>query len=172
MRARLVMFIAAPIEDVFAFFDDPRNSIQFVDHAKSDVERWEVTEVRPDGRRVFDARMRAGVRTWVQTIDQEVREPPTRLATRSWTWAKDRNDRLQTMTTDRTFHEQNGGTRLDVGVDFRIDNPWRHPLGVVMNRLWRQRAAAIQLEHSLHFIAEHLEARHRRGERSSDIPAR
>src|SRR6266498_1736373 len=114
MRAQFVMSIAAPIEEVFAFFDDPRNTIQFVDHAEERVERWEVTEVRLDGSRVFDARIRAGVRTWVQTIDQELREPPTRLVTRSWTWAKDRNDRLQTITTDRTFHEQNGGTRLDV----------------------------------------------------------
>ena len=68
MRTHLSVFIAVPIEEVFAFFDDPANSIAFQEH------------------------------------------------------------------------------------------PSEHLRG---SRLWGQGAAKLELEHSLHNIAEHLEAKHR-----------
>jgi hypothetical protein len=42
-----------------------------------------------------------------------------------------------------------------------LEHPWRNPLAAVLNRLTANSAARLEMEHSLHAIAEHLEGRHR-----------
>ena len=161
MRTHLSVFIAVPIEDVFAFFDDPANSMAFQEHASEHLRGSELIDVAPDGRRTLDVRMQSGPTKWTQTIVQEVREVPTRQVARSWTWTRDRNERHATISTDRRFTPVDGGTSVDVTVAFHVEHPWRHPMTAVLNRVWGQGAAKLELEHSLHNIAEHLEARHR-----------
>jgi hypothetical protein len=80
---------------------------------------------------------------------------------RSWTWTKGREDRISIMDTDRHLSSDGEGTRLEVAVTFGLEHPWRNPLAVVLNRLIGNSAAQLELEHSLHAMADHLEGRHR-----------
>jgi len=163
MRWNFTIPIAAPIHEVFAFFDDPVATIRFQEHAGQHLKQSRVVEALPDGRRVIDLQMAAGSRAWTQTIVQEVREPPTRLVARSYTWTDDRNARISTIETDRRFSSDETGTRLDVAVSFSVEHPWRNPLAVLLNRLVGNSAGRLEMEHSLHAMARHLEARHRAG---------
>ena len=97
MRFEVSRSIRAPIDDVFAFFDEPGNALEFSPHA----ERVEVIDQRPDGRRTYDVVMRADSREWMQTIEQVLREPPTRLVTRGGSWESDRSNLGLRVTTDR-----------------------------------------------------------------------
>ncbi len=157
MRINLGAFVAAPIQDVFAFFDDPANTLEFNTHAR----RFEVVAVQPDGRRTIDFEMNSGAKTWMQTVEQEVREPPTKLVTRGGTWTSDRRTFLMTVTTDRSFSVEGDGTRLDVTVEFRLDQPWRRPFWTVLS--WIQRGATqLELEHQLYYMTDLIAARHKR----------
>jgi uncharacterized protein YndB with AHSA1/START domain len=160
--------IAAPIDEVFAFFDDPVRLLQFQEHAKDHFQRAEVVEVRPDGRRMWDLHMKAGPRTWVQTIDQTVRQEPIRQSAESWTWTTRREERWLTMTSDRHFSSEGGRTKLELTTASRLDNPWRHPLAFLLNAVWGDSAGKLELEHTLHLAIEHLE---RRESTPSTIPA-
>ena len=51
MKVSLSAMIEAPIDEVFAYFDDPANTLEFTSHAKS----FDVVSVAPDDRRTFDA---------------------------------------------------------------------------------------------------------------------
>lgn len=161
MRWDFTISIGVPIEEVFAFFDDPIASIPFQEHAAEHFKGSRVVEVLPDGRRTIDLEMQAGSRTWTQTIVQEVREPPTRLVARSYTWTRDREDRVSTIATDRRLSAAGGATRLDVAVTFSLERPWRKPLAVLFNRVVGNTAGRLEMEHDLHAIAEYLEGRHR-----------
>jgi uncharacterized protein YndB with AHSA1/START domain len=161
MRTSFSIRIAAPISEVFAFFDDPVGTIRFQEHAAEHFKGSEVIDVLPDGRQTIDVHMQAGPRTWIQTIAQEVRQPPTRLLTRSWTWSKRRENRIGTMETDRRLSPDGEGTRLDVTVTYRIEHPWKNPRAVILSRLVGNGAARLEMEHSFHSMAEHLEGRHR-----------
>jgi uncharacterized protein YndB with AHSA1/START domain len=161
MRWTCTIAIAAPISEVFAFFDDPVAAIRFQERAAQHFKGSEVIEVKPDGRRIIDLHMQAGNRAWTQTIVQEVREPPLRLVARSWTWTRHREDRLSTIETHRQLSPDGEGTRLEVAVTLSLEHPWRNPLAAVLNRLTANSAARLEMEHSLHAIAEHLEGRHR-----------
>jgi hypothetical protein len=46
----------------------------------------EVVDVQPDDRRTFDIVMRSDKLDWMQTVEQVIREPPTRLMTRGGSW--------------------------------------------------------------------------------------
>ena len=78
MATSLSKFIRAPVDEVFAFFDDPWNTLQVNPHAVS----YEVADTQPDGRRTIDIVMRAGTREWMQTMNRSSRESPTRVVTR------------------------------------------------------------------------------------------
>ena len=163
MRWTFTISIGVPIEEVFAFFDDPVATIRFQEHAGQHLKESRLVEVSADGRRTIDLMMQAGTRSWTQTIVQEVREPPSRLMARSYTWTEDRENRISTIATDRRFSPDGTGTRLDVAVTFSVERPWRNPLAVVLNRFMGNTAGRLEMEHSLHAIAEYLEGRHRAG---------
>jgi uncharacterized protein YndB with AHSA1/START domain len=106
MDMRISRMIRAPIADVFAFFDDPSSVIEFSPHAV----RLEGMEVRPDGRRTYDVVMHSKTNDWMQTVEQVLRQPPTRLVTRGGSWTADRNRWLVTLTTDRRLSPHPAGT--------------------------------------------------------------
>lgn len=165
MRAEFSVFIAAPIADVFAFFDDPIRAMEFQEHAKSHLQRADVIEVLPDGRRTFDLYMRSGPQQWVQSVVQELREVPTRQLARSYTWTTDRERRISTLSTDRRFVTEDDGTRVSMVAEFEVQRHRLRPLAVILNRFWGNQAFRVEQEHALHFIAEHLEAQHREAQR-------
>ncbi len=152
MAIELSQFIRAPIDDVFAFFDDPMKPLVFNAHAV----RLEVVDEQPDGRRTFDVALRAGAGEWVQTIEQVVRQPPTRLMTLSGSWTGDRRGRLLTVTTDRRFSPEDDGARVDVTVETRLTHPLRHLLQVIRNWFGRD-AARAEFEWQLQAIASRIE---------------
>jgi hypothetical protein len=65
------------------------------------------------------------------------------------------------METDRRLSLDGDATRLDVTVTYRIEHPWRNLRAVVLSRLVGNAAARLEMEHSLHSMAVHLEGRHR-----------
>jgi uncharacterized protein YndB with AHSA1/START domain len=149
---RLSATIRAPIEDVFAFFDDPGRAMEVNPHAT----RFEVVDVQPDGRRSVDVVMRAGAREWMQSIEQVVREPPTRLVTIGWTWTTDRGAEVMTLSTDRRFRHDGDATHVDVDLEHRLDRPWRHPDWAIVNRL-RAGATRREFQRQLDLIAARIE---------------
>lgn len=158
MRVQLAGVIPAPIEDVFDFLDDPANAIRLSEHAADHAAGMEVVDSKPDGRRTVDIRMRAGNREWVQTIEQTVRERPTRLVTRGGTWEESRDAIVLAVTTDRRLSARPDGTHLTLTVDFEPGSP-----SLVQGaRLWLQRGATRrELEHQLYSLAEHFASRAR-----------
>jgi carbon monoxide dehydrogenase subunit G len=153
-RVHVNAYVHAPIEEVFDFFDDPDNTLEFNEHA----ERFEVVEVRPDGRRTIDVVMQAGRKRWMQTVEQVVRDPPTRLTTRGGTWTTQRDQLILKATTDRRFSVEGDGTRVDVAIDLRLQRPLQRPFWAVLG--WLQRGAARrQFEHQMSLVAQRLAER-------------
>jgi len=144
-----------------AFFDDPLQALEFQERPRSLLQRAEIVEVLPDGRRTIDLHMRDGRTTWVQTLVQDVREPPSRQVGHSYTWTKARDQVVSRMSSERRFVAEAGGTRVDSIVEFHVERQPRRSLALLVNWVWGNRAFQIEQEHALHFIAEHLEARHR-----------
>jgi uncharacterized protein YndB with AHSA1/START domain len=144
--------IHAPIEDVFRFFDDPEMTLEFNTHAVS----LKVVDVQPDGRQTFDVVMRSDASEWMQTVEQVVREQPTRLTTLGGSWTTDRRHRGLTIITDRRFTTEGGGTRLDITIEGGLDHPFRRPLQAITNWLL-QGVARRRWEHQLDLIASRIE---------------
>jgi hypothetical protein len=152
MAIHLRKVIRAPIDEVFEFFDDPLKMLEFNEHAV----HFDVVDAQPDGRRTFDVVMRAGAKQWMQTVEQVVREPPTRLLTRGGSWTTDRRQWLLTVTTDRYFSADGDGTDLDATVETNVDHPFHHPLRAILN--WVQQGAArAEFERQLDAIATRIE---------------
>ena len=156
MATSITRFVRAPIDEVFSFFDDPGSTLQFNPHA----EGFDVIDRRSDGRRTYDVVMRSDTKEWMQTVEQVLREPPTRLLTRGGSWTGDRHRWLLTITTDRRFSVEGDGTRVDVTIETRLDDPLRRPLMAIRNWLWRG-AAQQGFEHQLALIAKRIEAQRR-----------
>lgn len=93
MATSISPFVRALTEDVFAFFDDPSNTLEFHPHA----ERFEVIDEQPNGRRTYDVWMHSDTNEWMQTVEQVLREPPTRLVTRGGSWTTDDDDVADSM---------------------------------------------------------------------------
>lgn len=92
----------------------------------------------------------------MQTIEQFVCEPPTRLTTRGGSWTSDRTQWLLTVGTDRRFSIEEDGTRVDVTVESRLDYPFRRTLH--SNRNWlHQGGARSEFEQQLDLIANRIE---------------
>jgi hypothetical protein len=155
MSMRVSRYIHAPIDQVFSFFDDPANTVEFSPHA----ERFDVIDHQPDGRRTYDVWMRSDARHWMQTVEQVLREPPHRLITRGGSWTSDRSKWLLTITTDRHFSVEGHGTRIDATIETQLDQPLRRPLQAVSNFLQRG-AAQRQAEHQLALVAKRIEEHH------------
>jgi hypothetical protein len=64
------------------------------------------------------------------------------------------------MTADRGFSREGAGTRLDMTMESRIENRWRHPLAWLVNALWGNSSGTLELEHALHIAIDHLERQH------------
>ena len=156
MVTRISRFIRASIDEVFSFFDDPGSTLESNPHA----ERFEVVEQQPDGRRTYDVVMHSDTNEWMQTVEQVLREPPTRLVTRGGSWTIDRNKWLLTITTDRRFSIEGDGTRVDVAIEAQLDQPLRRPLHALRNWLGRG-ATQLEFEHQLALIAKRIEAQRR-----------
>jgi len=154
MAINLSKLIRAPVEDVFAFFDDQVNTMEFNAHAVS----LEVVDVQPDGRRTFDIVMRSDALEWMQTVEQTIRERPSRLVTRGGSWTTERGDWLLTVTTDRRFTAEGGGTRIEITIESRLDHPFLRPAQAIRNRL-REGATRTEFEHQLEFMARRIEGR-------------
>lgn len=152
MTVNLSKVIHAPIDDVFGFFDDQAKTMEFNAHAVD----LEVVDVQPDGRRTFDIVMRSDAMTWMQTVEQVVRERPTRLVTRGGSWTTDRRHWVLTFTADRRFTTEGDGTRVDVTFDIHLDHPFRRPLQAIRNWLY-QGATRTELEHQLVLMARRIE---------------
>lgn len=155
MRHRVGVFISAPIEVVFAFYDDPANVARLRDDPE--LVRSDVREVRPDGSRTFDLTFRDAHSQWVQTYIQDVREAPYRHVIRAWTWTADRAKPIAAQRTERRLVAVGLGTRVELDAEMHYPDPWRHLPEVVSAWLWGYAAARSDLEHSLHRAAEHLE---------------
>jgi hypothetical protein len=152
MEIKLSRFISAPIHVVFAYFDDPANTLQVNEHAVC----YEVVDEQPDGRRTFDVTMRAGTEDWMQTVEQVVREPHSRLMTRGGSWTTDRRDWLLTVTTDRRLATEGDGTHVDVTIESTLNRPFRRPFQTIRN--WLQRGATrAEYEYQLEAIADRIE---------------
>ena len=145
---------SSPIDLVFAFFDEPANTLESSPHSV----RFEVTGTRPDGCRTYDVWMGAGERRWMQTGEQELREPPRRLVTRGWSWTDDRSKRILIISTDRRFSVDGDATRVDVEVDGRLEQPLRHPLQAVTN--WLTGGYAARVRAPILVVAKRIEALH------------
>jgi len=152
MAIKLTKVIRAPVDDVFAFFDDLAKTLEFNRHAVD----FEVVESLPDSRRTFDVVMRSGAKEWMQTVTQVIREPPARLVTRGGSWNTDRSKWLLTITTDRRFKTEGAGTRVDVTIDAHLDRPFRRPIRAIANWLHRG-ATRAEFEHQLDFMARRIE---------------
>ena len=152
MPISLSTFIRAPIDEVFAFFDDPKNTLAVNEHTV----RFEIVDEQPDGRRTFEVVMRAGAKEWTQTIEQVVREPTTRLTTQGGSWTTDRREWVLTVCTDRRFSIEGDGTRVDVTVETRLDHPFRRPFQAILNWL-HQGATRTEFEYQLDLIAARIE---------------
>ncbi len=88
MQLTVGVAVPAAIDDVFDFLDDPASMLTVGGHAAEHSQGIDLVGTQPDGRRTFDIRMRAGSREWVQSVEQVLRERPTRLVTRGWTWTE------------------------------------------------------------------------------------
>ena len=153
-RTHLSTYVPAPIDEVFDFFDDPDNTLEFSEHA----ENMTVVDVQGDGRRTTDVLMKAGRKTWMQTVEQVVRQRPTRLTTRGGTWTTDRERFLLAVTTDLRFSAAEGGTQIDLTSEFRLQRPWRHPFWALLNRL-QQGATKRNLEYRMSLVTERIASR-------------
>src|SRR5258706_16435080 len=156
MQLTVSVAVPAAIDDVFDFLDDPASMLTVGGHAAEHSQGIDLVGTQPDGRRTFDIRMRAGSREWVQSVEQVLRERPTRLVTRGWTWTENRNDPYLSVTTDRQLTSESGGTRVAMTVQYEPHK--RSLLAFAVNWLQRDRTR-IELEHQLHFLAEHFAAR-------------
>jgi uncharacterized protein YndB with AHSA1/START domain len=153
MRFEVGRSIAAPIENVFAFFDDPHNTIAYSPHAR----RVKVIETRADGCRTYDVWMQGHDKAWMQTVEQVLREPPRRLVNRSWSWSDDRSKRVLSITSDRQFSEDVGNTFARVWIDVSLVQPLRRPFDAARNLIFRG-ATQLEFEHQLDVIGKRIEA--------------
>jgi carbon monoxide dehydrogenase subunit G len=156
MRFEVSADIPAPVEEVFDFLDDPANALKLNEHAADHVVGFDIVDTAPDGRRTVDVRMQAGRRAWIQTIEQVVRERPSRLVTRGWTWTERRDEPLMVVMNDRRLAEAASATRLTITADYELR---KAPLTArIMARLQRG-ATRLELVNGLHLLIDHFASR-------------
>ena len=155
MRVEVSADIPATVEAVFDFLADPANALKLSEHAADHAVGLEMGDATPDGRRTFDIRMRAGDRAWVQTIQQLVRERPSRLVTRGWTWTDSRDDPVMEVTTDRRLAPTPSGTRIEMAVDYQVRKA--SLVDRVRFRLQRE-AARLEIVNGVHLLIDHFQS--------------
>jgi hypothetical protein len=157
MRTELSAVVPAPIEEVFDFLDDPANTIRLNEHVVSHLERSDIVETLPDGRRTVDLHMRRGNQAWVQTIRQVIRERPGRLVSEGGTWTTDRNDLVLAIRTDRRLASVPSGTRLDVTIEGETGRP---SLLAHARLLLQGDFARVEFEHGIQLLVQHFASAH------------
>jgi carbon monoxide dehydrogenase subunit G len=132
----------APVEDVFEFFDDPDNVLEFNKGAM----RIEHLERTPDGRYVVDIAMRGrGGLPYSIRSEQVTREPPHRMTIRA-------SGEGLTSEQHREFRAVGAGTEVNVAVTLTYD---RAVLGWFLEIVQRGQVRS-ELEAILQEIAERL----------------
>ncbi|HEX9549852.1 MAG TPA: SRPBCC family protein [Candidatus Limnocylindrales bacterium] len=156
MRFEVSADIPAPVEEVFDFPGDQANALKLNERAADHVVGFDIVDTAPDGRRTVDVRMQAGKRAWIQTIEQVVRERPSRLVTRGWTWTERRDEPLMVVMNDRRLAEAASATRLTITADYELR---KAPLTArIMARLQRG-ATRLELVNGLHLLIDHFASR-------------
>jgi GNAT superfamily N-acetyltransferase len=89
------------------------------EHASEHTVGIEVVAAQPDGRKTVDIRMATNGSAWVQTIEQVLRERPSRLVSRSWTWTERRDAPVLSQLSDRRLSVEADGTRLAITVEYK-----------------------------------------------------
>ena len=102
--------------------------------------------------------MRSDTLEWMQTVEQIIRERPTRLVTRGGSWTTVRGDWLLTVTTDRRFTTEGDATRVEITIDSRLDHPFLRPAQAIRNRL-REGATRTEFDYQLELMARRIEGR-------------
>ena len=144
-RVRACLDIAAPVEDVFAFFDDLANATVLV---PSLAEITRVEALDGGGRRVEYATRGPGGARYDASSEHVVYEPPWRTVTRS----------VQSgvvTTATREFRAVAGGTRVEASIAW--DVPIRYVARLVSAPLRRPYRRA--LHDALHGARAALEGR-------------
>ena len=102
IKVRTSAWVPGKAEDVFSFFDDPDNSLEFTLGAQ----RISRMERAPDGRLAYTVAMLSSRgKEFPVEVEQLVRIPPKHLTTRSRTPGF-------TAIHARDFEPENGGTRV------------------------------------------------------------
>ena len=128
-RVRDEITIDAPVEEVFAYLDDPENSLALVPHL---VEVKEVVPLPNGGHRMrFVALGRRGkLCEWVS--EQVERVPNRRVVVRA------RTEGVETIGV-RRFEETAAGTQMQAELEYRVELPWPQKVFVpVIEFQWRR----------------------------------
>ena len=148
-RVRGTVTIRAPIEDVFAFFDDPRRAAE-LEPGTAEVE---AVEPLPNGGHRVRTRMRGRGGRLCEAVTEDIeRVPFERSVTRT------EMDGVR-MTNTRRFSPTADGTRLDLEIEYSVHLPWPQKVFVpVIEFQWR-RPSRRNIRRALARVKEMLEAR-------------
>jgi carbon monoxide dehydrogenase subunit G len=124
IKVRTSVWVPAPPEEVFAFFDDPDNMLEFTPAAQR-ISRFERLV---DGRLSYAVTMLGsnGMEFGVE-VEQVERNPPKQLTTRSHASGF-------TSTNARDFVPENGGTRVTSLFAAQIHRGFLSPLMELLQR--------------------------------------
>lgn len=147
-RVRQAILIAAPVETVFAYLDEPENGLALVSQL---VEVREVASLPNGGHRLrFVALGRRGTPCeWVSETLERV--PNQTVVVRAQTEG-------YTSTAVRRLDETPDGTRLSGEVEYRIDVPWPQKLLVPVMEFQARRPMRKQLRTVLELVKARVEA--------------
>jgi carbon monoxide dehydrogenase subunit G len=124
IKVRTSAWVPGTPEDVFSFFDDPDNMLEFTPGAQ----RISRMERAPDGRLTYTVAMLSSRgKEFPVEVEQLVRNPPRHLTTRSQTSGF-------TATHARDFAPENGGTRVTSVFAAQIHRQFLGPLLELLQR--------------------------------------
>jgi len=147
-RVRQAVVIDAPVEKVFAYLDDPENSLALVPQL---VEVKEIEPLPNGGHRIRFVALGRGGRLCEWVSEHLEREPNRLVVVRARTEGV-------TTTAVRRFEETAKGTRLTGEVEYRVDIPWPQKALVPVIELQWRRAARKQLRTLLETVKGRVEA--------------
>jgi len=145
IKVRTSAWVPGTPEEVFAFFDDPDNMLEFTLGAQRIIRM----ERAPDGRLRYAVAMLSDYgKEFPVEVEQLVRNPPRHLTTRSHTSGF-------TATNARDFEPENGGTRVTSLFAGQIHRRFLRPL---MEFLQRDRTR-LEAEAIMQAVVERFAAR-------------
>jgi uncharacterized membrane protein len=148
MRVRQEVSVNAPVEQAFAYLDNPENSLALV---PSLVEVKEIASLENGGHRLrFVALGRGGKRCEWES-EQTERVPNRLVVVRAHT------EGMRTIAT-RRFEQTPTGTRLEAEVEYRVELPWPQKVLTPVVELQLRRQMRNQLGSLLSVIQGRIEA--------------